>query len=538
VTVSRELPYDAAHGELAEQRPAAVPAGRERQAAANGLAGVYGAGIAFWLVTRWLVLVHQGAWPWMNSFVVAAARGIVVGDWNDAVRPQLPAVLGVPLVLAGASEQQMVAALYLVASLVQYAAFIVLIRAVFPARPREQTLGLLVFLLVPFNHSIHHYRDMPVVLASAAIFLLAADFVRTLAPRSSASRESPPAFAATTAASDDSTPVPSALAPALTAAEASPSPSPPRPLPFTSSPSPARPSLLAKRSDQASHGASRENENASSGYHKTDEKRHADVTTWVTTHHFVEIGAVMLLGIWSRIEMLTFVAIMVIVALIIMRRAALRLAITYATAAIVVTGSLLLVYRLEDVDLSQAWFYTAHTFLDSTPDSWLSPECQANPTENCREADGLTYFGPADLHAGVLALAANHPLTTLAKSVRSAWDNLWVLLGSNLSTFPGVVPFLVLALALAQPVRELFRAVPAAVWVVVVAVLAESVLPPLTWAPPHPQYHVALVLPIALLLVPVLLALVRMPRGRLVALGFFVANAGLSAFRYTRYPGY
>jgi hypothetical protein len=36
----------------------------------------------------------------MNAFVVAAARGIVVGDWNQAVRPQLPAVLGVPLVLA------------------------------------------------------------------------------------------------------------------------------------------------------------------------------------------------------------------------------------------------------------------------------------------------------------------------------------------------------------------------------------------------------------------------------------------------------
>ena len=65
-----------------------------------------------WLVTRWLVLVHQGAWPWMNAFVVAAARGMVVGDWNEAVRPQLPAVLGVPLVLAGASEQQTVAALY------------------------------------------------------------------------------------------------------------------------------------------------------------------------------------------------------------------------------------------------------------------------------------------------------------------------------------------------------------------------------------------------------------------------------------------
>jgi hypothetical protein len=253
---------------------------------------------------------------------------------------------------------------------------------------------------------------------------------------------------------------------------------------------------------------------------------------------FVAIGAVLLLGVWSRIEMLTFVAILITLALVIMRRRALRLAISYAAAAVVVTGSLLLVYRLEDVDLSQAWFYTAHTFLDSTPDSWLTPECQANPTENCREADGLGYFGPANLRAGVVALAANHPLTTLAKSVRSAWDNAWVLLGSNLSTFPGVVPFLVLAVALVPAVRQLYRETPVAVWVLVVAVVAESVLPPLTWAPPHPQYHVALVMPITLLLVPVLLALVRMPRGRLVALGFFVANAGLSALRYTRYPGY
>ena len=63
-------------------------------------------------------------------------------------------------------------------------------------------------------------------------------------------------------------------------------------------------------------------------------------------------------------------------------------------------------------------------------------------------------------------------------------------------------------------------------------------LPPLTWAPPHAQYHVALVLPIVLLLVPTLFALVHMPRGRWLAYGFVLAEAGLSAFRYTRYPGY
>src|SRR5689334_13944280 len=103
---------------------------------------VYAAALAFWLATRALVLVHQGAWPWMNAFVVAAAHGILVGDWNDAVRPQLPAVLGVPVVLAGANEQQTVAVLYLLASLVQFAAFVVIIRTLFPERMQEQTLAL------------------------------------------------------------------------------------------------------------------------------------------------------------------------------------------------------------------------------------------------------------------------------------------------------------------------------------------------------------------------------------------------------------
>src|SRR5439155_8748964 len=97
---------------------------------------VYAGALTIWLITRGLVLVHQGAWPWMNAFVVAAARAIVVGDWNDAVRPQLPAVLGVPLVLAGADEQQAVAVLYLLASVVQLGAFGILVRAVFPDRMR------------------------------------------------------------------------------------------------------------------------------------------------------------------------------------------------------------------------------------------------------------------------------------------------------------------------------------------------------------------------------------------------------------------
>jgi hypothetical protein len=347
----------------------------EKRAVTNPWVGVYGAGLAFWLVTRWLVLVHQGAWPWMNAFVVAAARGIVVGDWNDAVRPQLPAVLGVPLVLAGASEQQMVAALYLVASLVQFVALVVFLRTLFPGRLQEQTLALLVFLLLPFNHSIHHYRDMPVVLASAAIFLLGADFIRAF----------------------------------------------------------------------RDGGA-------------------------ITSRRVISICALMLLGIWSRLEMLTFVAILMVASIVVLRRDAIRTVTTYGLAAVAITASLLVVYRIENVDLSQAWFYTAHTFLDSTPDSWLSPECRADPTENCREADGLAYFGPADLHAGVLALAMNHPLTTLAKSLRSAWDNAWVLFGPNLSTFPGLAPFLIVVLALVRPARELYREVPVAAWVLSAAV--------------------------------------------------------------------
>jgi hypothetical protein len=132
----------------------------------------------------------------------------------------------------------------------------------------------------------------------------------------------------------------------------------------------------------------------------------------------------------------------------------------------------------------------------------------------------------------------NHPLVTIAKSARSAWDNTWILLGPNLSTFPLAVPFVVVVAAVLPEARRAYSLVPTPAWILAGAVASESVLPPLTWAPPHPQYHVALVLPVILLLVPALYALLRMPRGRLIALGFLAVNAALSAFRYTRYAGY
>jgi len=450
------------------------------------LGRVYALGLLFWLATRWLVLVHQGAWPWMNAFVVAAARGIVVGDWNEAVRPQLPDLLGVPLVVIGATEQQAIAILYLLASLVQFGAFVVLIRALFPRRLHEQTLAMLIFLLVPYDHSIHHYRDIPVVLASSAIFLLSAHFVTVLAR--SRTRTGP-----------------------------------------------TNPHRHPESSDGGVTRASHEPESVT----PPSRGRHATGPLWgISALELPWLCGAMLLGIWSRFEVLTFVGVLVVLALIIWRARVLPLVASYVAAALVVTASLLGVYRLEGVDPSEAWFYTAHTFLDSTPDSWLTPECQAAPTENCREADGLAYFGPADLHAGIVPLVLNRPLTTVAKTIRSAWDNLWVLFGPNLSTFPGIVPFVILVLAFAQPARALLKLMPAAVWVAVLAVLAESVLPPLSWAPPHPQYHLQLVFPMVVLLVPLLLGLLRMPLGRLVAVAFLVGNAALSAFRYTRYPGY
>jgi hypothetical protein len=400
---------------------------------------VYLTALGVWLVTRFLVLVHQGAWPWMNAFVVAAARGMIVGDWNDAVRPQLPAFLGVPLVLLGATEQQVVAALYILASLVQFGAFLVLVRALFPARLFDHALALLVFLLLPYNHSIHHYRDVPVVLASSGVFLLGAHFLGRRAP---------------------------------------------------------------------------------------------------TLRDVGWVGGAMLLGVWSRTEVLTFVTTLVLLGLLAWRGSFVRIAALYAVSAFVVLGMTVALDRLEGIDATQAARYQWHTFLDSTPESWLTPECRADPTENCRERDGLVYFGPAPTENGVLPMIAAHPLTTVAKTLQSAWDNLWIMLGANLSTFPGIVSFLLLMVAFVPEVRRALGGVPLGNWLVGVAALSETVLPPLSWAPPHPQYHAQLIVSVVVVTVPVLVALASLPRGRVVATAFFVASAALSVFRYTRYPGY
>jgi len=131
-----------------------------------------------------------------------------------------------------------------------------------------------------------------------------------------------------------------------------------------------------------------------------------------------------------------------------------------------------------------------------------------------------------------------HPLTTAAKTVQSAWDNVWIMLGPNLSTFPGVVPFVLLIAAFVPDVRRALLMVPIANWLVAAAAFAQTVLSPLSWAPPHPQYHAQLIVSAVVVTVPVLLALGRVPRGLALSTAFLIANAVLSAFRYTRYPGY
>jgi hypothetical protein len=387
-------------------------------------------------------------------------------------------------VLLGANEQQIVAALYFLGSLVQFGAYLLLIRALFPGRVVEQSVALLIFLLVPYNHSIHHYRDVPVVLACSAIFLLAAHFVDAARRRDTAGQ---PAYE-----------LPSSEVNAL----------------------PTKPTQRVSPGDQ--HPAP-----------SADPRR-----ALPDIRDVVWVGGAMFLGLWSRTEVLTFVFAVCLLGACVWRQRIAPLIGLYLGTAALVMAALLVTNRLEGIDTTEAARYQWHTFLDSTPESWLTADCRAQPTENCRERDGLTYFGPAPAEGGVLPMLLAHPWTALLKTAQSGWDNLWTILGPNLSTFPGIAPFLLIVLAFMPLARAALSTVSAAAWIVALGALAETVLPPLSWAPPHPQYHLQLLLVIVVTAVPVLVALAREPRGRLLATAFFVANAALSAFRYTRYPGY
>jgi hypothetical protein len=126
----------------------------------------------------------------------------------------------------------------------------------------------------------------------------------------------------------------------------------------------------------------------------------------------------------------------------------------------------------------------------------------------------------------------------MAKTAQSGWDNLWIILGPNTTTFPGIIPFALAVLAVMPAARQGLRTLPLAAWMIVIAIVAETVLPPLSWAPPHPQYHLQMVAAVGLPIVAMLVGLARAYRGRWLVLLFFIGNAALSAFRYTRYPGY
>jgi hypothetical protein len=236
-------------------------------------------------------------------------------------------------------------------------------------------------------------------------------------------------------------------------------------------------------------------------------------------------------------EVLAFVGILCILGLLVYGRGVAQLALTYLLAGLVGITTLFGVARVTGVDLGEQGHYQFHTFLDSTPDSWLTPECRAAPTENCREADGLRYFGPAEPQDGVWPMVFGHPWVTVEKSVRSAFDNALTIYGPNLSTYPGYVALLALTLLVSRSARQALRKVPLPMWLLAAAAVAESVVPPLSWAPPHPQYHLQTLLAVLIVFVPVLAAVLRAARGQWLVGAFFAANLVLSALRYTRYAG-
>lgn len=399
-----------------------------------------------WLVTRLFVIVHQGAWPWMNAWVVDTAEAMLAGSWTEAVRPPLPALLATPLLRAGADEATTILVLYLLASLVQFGAFALFTRQAFWGRHLEQGLSLLLFLLIPINHSIHHWRNIPVVLASSGTFLLAAHWLWTL-------------------------------------------------------------------------------------------RQGTDSRAWSLRPAGWALGA-LAVGILSRAEVAVFAIVLAALGVLIYRGRVWRTAALYVVLASLAFGAVGLAPRLAGADPTESARYQVHTFLDSTPSAWLSPQCRDYPTENCREDDGWQYFGPRDASVGLATIIARHPLTALAKTWRSALDNLWELFGRNISTYPGSLWLGVLLPLLSTRARAALRAVAPGPWMVAAAVLSVSVLPPLSWAPPHPQYHLHSLAAVAVLVVPLLAALWRQAGTRRLVLAYLAANALLSAFRYTRYPGY
>lgn len=395
-----------------------------------------------WLLTRIAVLAHQGREPWMNAQVLGAARSLAEGSPAGLERPPLPALIALPLVAAGLGEQAAVAVLYLVASLVQLAALIALLRQVFPGRPLEQGVSLTVFLLLPVNHSIHHYRNVPVLLANAVVLTIAAHWVRL--------------------------------------------------------------------------------------------SRLREVGRRLSSAAWLVVATV--LGVLSRTEVLAYVGLVAALGLLLSGGRLWRSSLLCAGALGAGALALVLATQVSGVDPRIVSRYQVYTFLDSTPASWLTPECRANPTEDCRVADGTRYFGPETQPGGLRSIVTAQPALVAAKSARSALDNVWEVVGPNLSTFPGLLPLLVLALAW-PPARDAFRTVPGAVWAPLLAGVLLSAVPPLTWAPPHPQYHLAWAMPFSILGGLLLAASLRVSTGQWVAGALALVYAGLSAFRYTRYTG-
>ncbi len=404
----------------------------------------YAAAFVLWALTRWAVLAYQGDWLWMNSFVVDTARDIMAGRWREVVRPPLPSVFAIPLLQMGASDHLAVALVYFVASMLEFAAFALVVRLLFRDRPREQLVSLLLFLILPMNHSIHTWRNIPTVIQAGAVFLLSAHWLWS---------------------------------------------------------------------------------------------RRAGASPW-TPASVVWAGGAIALGLWSRTEMLVFAVLLGGLAVLLFRAAAARVAALYVVAALVAFGAVTVHGRLVGDDPGHTSSYQIHTFFDSTPASWLSEGCRLYPTETCRDEEGEAYFAPVDRRAGLLKVILDKPLPTVARTAQSAVDNLWIMFGANISTYPTLVWLVGLAWLASAPVRVAFRALPRAIWPATLAALAVTVLPPLSWAPAHPQYHLHTLLPAMVLAVPALAALLPTTRGRVVAMGFLLGNAALSAFRYTRYPGY